>query len=353
MKTLVTVLLSLLTGWAAAQSVPPLINYQGRLANADGTPFTTADYELRVSLYDTATGTNLVWGPQVFDGGAVVGHGPRIPVVQGYFNVMLGPRDVGGRSILEAFASSDRFVEISVSNRPPIVPRQQILPTPFAMHAADGTPAGSVIAFAGDPSRVPEGWLLCDGRALYATNYPQLYNAIRTNWGAGFRLTGFPVSLLRKVADFNLPDLRGVFLRGVSGSGNQVFGYLADEEVDPDSGGRLASAPGGAAGNRVGTIQFGAFRVHNHLGSRFASETHQHWTPVGVDANYFFGGYAYGTRVVTSANVGLINIQANNIASNPMRETASTGPTETAPITPDGGSETRPVNAYVNYIIKY
>src|SRR5256885_9584424 len=54
---------------AQAQTVPPLINYQGRLLNPDGSPLPTADYQLTFKIFDSATnavGTN--WGPQIFDG---------------------------------------------------------------------------------------------------------------------------------------------------------------------------------------------------------------------------------------------------------------------------------------------
>ncbi len=130
---------SLLVVDAMAQSIPPLVNYQGRLANSDGTPFPTADYELRFSIYENHTNVNSVWGPQVFDGAPNAGHGPRLPVVQGYFNVVLGPVDTQGRPILGAFASGSRFVEVTVSGR--ALPRQQILTTPFAF-VAGGLAAG-------------------------------------------------------------------------------------------------------------------------------------------------------------------------------------------------------------------
>ncbi len=123
---------------ACAQNVPPLINYQGRLANPDGSPFPTADYELSVSLYDAPVAGRLLWGPQRFDNSAVgPGRGPRIPVVQGYFNLMLGPTDTNGMSLADALTNSACFVEVTVSNRPPILPRQRIISVPFAVRAGD------------------------------------------------------------------------------------------------------------------------------------------------------------------------------------------------------------------------
>ena len=122
-----------------SQTVPALVNYQGRLANPDGSPLPTADYTLTFNIYDATTNGTLVWGPQVFDGAVAQGHGARIPVVQGYFNVMLGPVDAAGapRPLADAFNGATRYVEIAVSNRPPILPRQQILTTPFAFQAAN------------------------------------------------------------------------------------------------------------------------------------------------------------------------------------------------------------------------
>ncbi len=122
---------------APAQPVPALVNYQGRLLNPDGSPLPTADYSLTFQLYDAATNGSLVWGPQVFDGTVAPGRGPRIPVVQGWFNVMLGPVDTTNRALSDAFNGAARYVEVTVSNRPPIAPRQQILTTPFAFQAAN------------------------------------------------------------------------------------------------------------------------------------------------------------------------------------------------------------------------
>jgi len=127
----------------AAQNVPPLINYQGRLSNPDGSPLATADYQLSFKVYDAASNGNLVWGPQIFDGAAALGHGAMIPVVQGYFNVMLGPSDTNGLSLAGAFNGTNRFIEMTVSNNPPIAPRQQILTAPFAFQAAYAALAGT------------------------------------------------------------------------------------------------------------------------------------------------------------------------------------------------------------------
>ena len=126
-----------------SQSVPTLINYQGQIQNPDGSPLPTADYELSFSIYDAAQGGTLIWGPQIFSGESGLGYGPKIPVVQGYFNVTLGALDTTNRSLATAFSFSTRYLEIAVSNRPPITPRQQLLSAPYALRAGDADHANT------------------------------------------------------------------------------------------------------------------------------------------------------------------------------------------------------------------
>ncbi|WP_274571545.1 phage tail protein [Neisseria leonii] len=65
----------------------------------------------------------------------------------------------------------------------------------------DGVPPGTVIYFAADSA--PAGWLRADGAAVSRTVFADLYRAIGTRYGAGDGRT-----------TFNLPDLRGEFIRG-------------------------------------------------------------------------------------------------------------------------------------------
>lgn len=62
-------------------------------------------------------------------------------------------------------------------------------------------PLGTINAFGG--ATAPEGWLLCQGQALSRTTYKDLFDVIGTSFGSGDGST-----------TFNLPDLRGEFLRG-------------------------------------------------------------------------------------------------------------------------------------------
>jgi len=66
------------------------------------------------------------------------------------------------------------------------------------------SPAGAVMFFA--MTSAPTGWLEANGDAVSRTTYAALFSAIGTVYGAGDGST-----------TFNLPDLRGEFIRGADG----------------------------------------------------------------------------------------------------------------------------------------
>ena len=66
---------------------------------------------------------------------------------------------------------------------------------------ANGVPAGSVFSFA--TTTPPSGYLECNGAAVSRSTYATLFSAISTTWGVG-----------DGSSTFNLPDLRGQFVRG-------------------------------------------------------------------------------------------------------------------------------------------
>ncbi|MBP2631495.1 MAG: putative phage tail fiber protein [Firmicutes bacterium] len=63
-------------------------------------------------------------------------------------------------------------------------------------------PVGTVNYFA--RQFPPEGWLLCDGREVSRDVFADLYNMVGTSFGTG-----------DGKSTFNLPDLRGEFIRGL------------------------------------------------------------------------------------------------------------------------------------------
>lgn len=150
-------------------------------------------------------------------------------------------------------------------------------------------PVGSVLAFAGDHNRIPSGWLLCNGAEVSRIDYQELFSIIGTTHGEG-----------NSSSTFNLPDYRGLFLRGVD----------IGQGIDPDASSRTAMNTGGNSGDKVGSVQNDEFKSHNH--------------PMNTQGNVASGGGYSAYRPGTSGGSGS-----------------------------SGGAETRPKNAYVNYIIKY
>ena len=63
------------------------------------------------------------------------------------------------------------------------------------------TAAGTVMTYSAD--HAPDGWMECDGSQINRTEYAALFDSIGTRFGAGNGST-----------TFNIPDLRGEFIRG-------------------------------------------------------------------------------------------------------------------------------------------
>lgn len=185
-----------------------------------------------------------------------------------------------------------------------VMSTQQITLAMIAQAVKDALapPVGSVLAYSG--TTAPSGYLLCDGSAVSRTTYASLYAVIGNSCGYGDNTT-----------TFNLPDFRGQFLRGQDrGRG-----------LDPQAAVRTAMNTGGNVGDNVGSIQSSAQLDHDHsMGSILTS---------------------VGSTTLGLANSGGLNVVRTLINN---YSTVFTGPSSGATIS----SEVRPVNAYVNYIIK-
>jgi microcystin-dependent protein len=174
-------------------------------------------------------------------------------------------------------------------------------------------PAGTVSAFAGPV--VPTGWLLCDGSDVPRSSFPALFAAIGTAHGSGDGAT-----------TFSLPDYRGRFLRGVD---------LGTAMRDPDRAIRTASKAGGNVGNLVGSVQTEQYKGHSH---NVQDSGHSHSTNLNncSGANLSSGAVLYAVSNFPCAGPTTTSTSSANL-------TQTQG---------GGGNETRPQNAYVNYIIK-
>ena len=115
-----------------------------------------------------------------------------------------------------------------------------------------------------------------------------------------------------------------MFLRGVD-TGDP-------KKNDPDSAARTEAAAGGNVGDAVGSVQASIYASHSHTAtdSGHSHPTQGYLINVGTAANMNFSGGAIGYAVSSGTGVAQANISVSST----------------------GGSETRPINAYVNYIIK-
>lgn len=146
-------------------------------------------------------------------------------------------------------------------------------------------PAGSVFAFA--MPAAPAGYLECNGAAVSRALYPSLYVAIGDTFGAGDGAT-----------TFNLPDLRGEFVRGYdNGRGidaGRAFG--SDQEADFAEHTHLLAANVIAAQAPTGA---------NHLARQ---------SNVGGDTEYNLQGTGTAPSVLKSGTAGGTETRPRNIA---------------------------------------
>ena len=152
-----------------------------------------------------------------------------------------------------------------------------------------GIPAGTIYWFAS--TTVPTGYLQCNGAAVSRSTYADLYAVCGQTYGNG-----------DGSSTFNVPDLRGEFIRG------------------------LDSGRGVDSGRSIGTTQSDEFKQHNHI---FAGDD---W--IGDS-----GGYSYiGTHAVDEDSSGGGNCRDYRTKQDN---------------TNNGGTETRPRNLALMPVIKF
>lgn len=322
-------------------TVPNEIAYQGRIR--ENNQLVTGSKDIEIAIFTQETGGSAVY-TQAFNNTAVV---------NGIFNVMLSPN--------VDWKNGNHWLQTTIAGKI-LRPRTLITSDFYALHAktAEGIavlegdeinltvgnstvvtvtdnqlkiegrakdksgfimPVGTVISYAGNT--IPEGWLECDGRLLTAGQdnnmYRDLFDAIGTSWGGSGE-------------SFNIPDLRGMFLRGVDGSAGR----------DPDKATRTAQTSGGNDGNHVGSRQGYVTRrefvytadVNNTLAYMTITNENGFVWPPGPGFNGAWCGYkATGSANSTAVHPG--------------------GLGWVGVIYSGSGNETRPTNAYVKYIIKY
>lgn len=135
-------------------------------------------------------------------------------------------------------------------------------------------PTGSIQMYAGEYTKIPNYWLLCDGSAVSRTTYANLFATIGTQFGVGDGST-----------TFNLPDLQAKFPRGSVASTN----------------------PGSTGGADSVTLTTSELPAHNHSVS---DPGHTHTANVGDISggdNYIRAQISnvWGTTPVNSNTTGI------------------------------------------------
>ena len=295
--------------------IPQTMAYQGYVNSAD-TGGLNGTIDLTLSLYDDDTATSnahKVWSEDFFD----------VNVIQGYYSVVMDFTQAGGgwTNGNAGFTKQYWLDAIVLGNS--LKPRVQLTASPYsfraqiadssraahisdtALNVVSGDPVGTIIAYGGDPTYLDPGWMICNGDSISKSEFP-LYDL---RCGSIYGRSGNSVYL---------PDLRGMFLRGVNAG-------RGDALADPDIAARLAPTHGALALDLVGSIETDAVGPHHHV--------------MRVD----YGnpdGQAGSGWVVNTRGAGRWDTQAGDVSacSNPF------------PL--NNTSDTRPKNAYVYWIIK-
>jgi microcystin-dependent protein len=208
-------------------------------------------------------------------------------------------------------------------------------------------PSGVIMCYAG--AVAPSGWLMCDGTPygrtlLDPSPQPTLFSILGTIYGAGDGTT-----------TFNIPDLRGVFTRGLdNGRG-----------IDPIRAIGTQQPPAFQSLNHGGVSELESLHTHTVTGNtQNQSNNHTHFhsntnefgrtslqaTNYNVNIHFAGAGFnAAGTN--TAATIGLTNTESTGHIHS-FSGTSSTATAHNHSINSYGGTETRPVNFALNWIIK-
>lgn len=315
MKKIFIIVIALMSSIIAfAQNSGLGFNYQAVVRDINGILLANSNETLRISLFPGQQASTPTW---------VETHAVHTDL-SGSFGITVGTGVRQSNSTVNNFSdinfSSAYYwmkIEILEGSTYREVSYSQLPSSPYSEVAYNAAslpfPPGMIMAFAGPASNIPAGWLLCDGAEVSRTTYSNLYNAIGVSWGTGNNST-----------TFNLPDLRGMFLRGVAG---------ADTVGDPDANSRVSRYDnGGNTGNNVGSYQGDAIRnitgsVHNNI------QGHREWGGQSEGALEWMEDKSNASWEDSTHGYSGISFDASRVV----------------PV----GSDNRPKNVYVTYIIKY
>jgi len=318
MKKITALLMLMLAGSAALWAMPQQITFQGTLKQKN-VPVNIAK-NMQFAFVDSS-------------GSSIPGTAPiaiaNVQVTNGLFSVQL-PLDPA-----IPWDKYQPYIQVSVEGQV-LSPNQPLNANAYAMVAntvVDGSityaklapsaqaatvPPGAVMAY--DGSLAPVGWLFCDGSAVSRTTYSGLFAVMGINHGSG-----------DGTSTFNLPDYRGRFLRGQDqGTGR-----------DPDAGSRGAMNAGGNIGDAIGSLEGGSTHMPGNPFVTTVSGAHTH--------KYHRPLLGWGNQAGSNGVPWVI--AADQYGTTGQPEGTADGAHSHGIV--GGDNETRPVNASVNWIIKW
>jgi len=201
---------------------------------------------------------------------------------------------------------------------------------------------GSVTAFA--RSTAPAGWLKANGAAVSRTTYAALFAAIGTTFGVGDGST-----------TFNLPDLRGEFLRGWDDArgidSGRAFGTLQTDDLKSHT--HTASTGADAHTHTLSTTTSSAgSHGHDVLGTGARGSVVYLGDSIAIGVCGIAGG---GAKYLTDPGGSTTNLieGAGAHTHTVSGTTSSDSHTHTVTVNATGGTETRPRNRALLFCIKY
>lgn len=144
----IAVVLFLIIAGTATADVPGVMNFQGRLTDAGGTPVADGSYSVTFAIYDDSVGGSQVWTET-----------QSVTTTDGLFSVLLG--EASPLANID-FGGIARYLAIKVGADPEMAPRSRLASEPFAYRVAtvDGAGGGTInssvsITPTGSPSSQP------------------------------------------------------------------------------------------------------------------------------------------------------------------------------------------------------
>lgn len=196
---------------------------------------------------------------------------------------------------------STQSAYLRVSSANVVFSDEKLQTVPYSIYAQNGVPTGSIMPYIG--TTAPNGWLLCNGNPIPSGSYYDNLKALAGN---------------------NTPNLNGMFLRG---AGSQTT-YPSN------------------VGPAVKVVQQDDVKAHLHNLNLNTNETGDHTHTTGFANDDYNGGGGSNKNGLEDDTVGPNNrtLSTNSAGAHTHNVSGNTANT--------GGTETRPINYGVNYIIK-